>query len=153
MTTRSACRRRIWLIRCPRATGAAGDGSQIGRDVGDALAHAHQHEVLHRDIKPADLILDRAETVWVADFGLAKIFGHDDASTAEGVVGTLRFMAPERFDGWADPRSDIYGLGMTLYELAALRPAFGEAERGELIARMNRLTLITEFVLALLSAP
>src|SRR5262249_46051096 len=60
-----------------------------------------------------------------------------DGLTRTGdIVGTLRYMAPERFDGWSDPRSDVYGLGMTLYELLTLRPAHEAATRARLIEQV-----------------
>jgi serine/threonine protein kinase len=93
---------------------------------------------LHRDIKPSNLMLDARGTVWVTDFGLAK---SDDAGalTQTGdVVGTLRYMAPDRFDGWSDPRSDVYSLGATLYELLTLRPPFDEQSRVRLIQQVMR---------------
>src|SRR5207302_871073 len=68
---------------------------------------------------------------WVADFGLAKEEG-DDLTRTGDVVGTLRYMAPERFRGQADARSDVYSLGLTLYELLCLQPAFAVADRGGL---------------------
>ena len=92
--------------------------------------------MLHRDIKPSNLLLDAAGHVWVADFGLAKVEGSDGPTQTGDIVGTLRYMAPERFEGWSDRRSDIYGLGMTLYELLTLRPAFEAATRVQLIERV-----------------
>jgi serine/threonine protein kinase len=107
--------------------------AQIGRQVADALQHAHDAGVLHRDIKPANLLLDADGVVWVADFGLAKAMSHDDLSRTGDLVGTLRYMAPERFRGQCDSRSDQYSLGLTLYELMTLRPAYDLADRAELI--------------------
>jgi eukaryotic-like serine/threonine-protein kinase len=109
--------------------------AQIGAQVADALAYAHRQGVLHRDVKPANLLLDTQGTVWVTDFGLAKAEGDDLTQTGD-VVGTLRYMAPERFQGWSDPRSDVYSLGVTLYELLTLRPAFEDRNRGSLIERI-----------------
>ena len=73
--------------------------------------------------------------VWVADFGLAKAQDGESAGlTRTGdIVGTLRYMAPERFNGWADARTDVYSLGATLYEMLTLRPAFVESDRLKLI--------------------
>ena len=68
-------------------------------------------------------------TVWLTDFGLAKAAQSDDFSLSQGIVGTLRYMAPEQFGGQSDHRSDIYSLGLTLYELLALRPAYEETTR------------------------
>ena len=104
----------------------------VGIQVADALEFAHEHGVLHRDIKPGNLILDTTGVVWVTDFGLAKNDGDNLTHTGD-VVGTLRYMAPERFDGQVDRRSDVYSLGLTLYELCTLQPAFGENDRAKLI--------------------
>jgi serine/threonine protein kinase len=95
---------------------------RIGLQVAEALAYAHGQRVLHRDIKPSILLLDTRDRVWVTDSGLAKEEG--DALTRTGdVVGTLRYMAPERLNGVSEARSDVYGLGLTLYELLTLRSA------------------------------
>src|SRR5262249_51157306 len=76
-------------------------------------------------------------TVWVTDFGLAKAADSDNLTQTGDVVGTLRYMAPERFDGQSDPRSDLYGLGLTLYELLTLRTAFDGADRNQLMAAVQ----------------
>jgi WD40 repeat protein/serine/threonine protein kinase len=111
--------------------------ARIGVQVAEALAHAHGQGILHRDIKPSNLLLDTRGTVWVTDFGLAKAVAGDENLTHTGdIVGTLRYMAPERFQGKSDPRSDLYGLGVTLYELLTLRPAFAEADRNKLLGRV-----------------
>jgi WD40 repeat protein/serine/threonine protein kinase len=112
--------------------------ARIGLQVAEALAYAHGQGVLHRDIKPSNLLLDRDGNVWVADFGLAKAAGAEDLTHTGDVVGTLRYMAPERFRGEGDARADIYALGLTLYELLALRPAYGEADRTKLIHQVTQ---------------
>ena len=107
--------------------------ARITRDVAQAMDYAHRHGVLHRDIKPANLLLDHEGIVWVADFGLAR---HDEgeAVTKTGdFVGTLRYMAPEQFHDQATSRSDVYSLGLTLYELLTLKPAFGDSAQGPLL--------------------
>src|SRR5262249_6532876 len=91
--------------------------------------YAHRRGTLHRDIKPSNLLLDGQGTVWVADFGLAKAADSDDLTHTGDIVGTLRYMAPERFEGRCDARSDVYALGLTLYELLAGRPAFDGSDR------------------------
>ena len=90
--------------------------AHIGRQAASALSYAHARGVVHRDIKPANLLLDTEGVVWVTDFGLAK--GEDEGLTQTGdILGTIRYMAPERFHGKGDLRADVYALGLTLYEL------------------------------------
>jgi WD40 repeat protein/serine/threonine protein kinase len=112
--------------------------ARIGAQVAEALAYAHAQGVVHRDVKPANLLLDVRGTVWVTDFGLAKSFEDDGLTDPGDIVGTIRYMAPERFDGRSDARSDVYGLGLTLYELLVLRPAFDDADRKQVIKRILR---------------
>ncbi|MCI0681758.1 MAG: protein kinase [Gemmataceae bacterium] len=114
----------------------------IGRQVADALEYAHRQGILHRDIKPSNLLLDLRGTVWVTDFGLAKVSGpgaeHADNLTHTGdILGTLRYMAPEAFEAKTDARSDVYSLGLTLYEMLTLRPAFDEKDRHKLIKQLT----------------
>src|SRR5262249_41267696 len=111
--------------------------ARVGLQVAEALAYAHAQKILHRDIKPSNLLLDGRGTVWVTDFGLAKEEGSDLTRTGQ-LVGTLRYMAPERFAGVSDPRSDIYALGLTLYELLTLRPAFDETDQGRLLRQVTQ---------------
>jgi serine/threonine protein kinase len=111
--------------------------ARIGIQAADALDYAHRHGVLHRDIKPSNLLIDHGGTIWVADFGLAKTRDDDDLTSTGDVVGTLRYLAPERLQGRCDATADIYGLGLTLYELAAMRPAFGETDRLKLLDQVR----------------
>ena len=105
----------------------------IGTQVADALAFAHERGILHRDIKPSNLLLDLKGSVWVTDFGLAKAQDSEALTLSGDVVGTLRYMGPERFRGWSGAESDVYALGATLYELLTLRPLFITTDRAALI--------------------
>ena len=106
--------------------------AQIGRQAAQGLGYAHARGIVHRDIKPSNLLLDHAGVVWIADFGLAKA-GDDGLTETGDVLGTVRYMAPERFRGGGDARADVYALGLTLYELMTLRPAFVTSDRLKLI--------------------
>jgi WD40 repeat protein/serine/threonine protein kinase len=110
--------------------------AHIGRQVAAGLSYAHTRGIVHRDIKPSNLLLDTQGVVWITDFGLAK--ASDDGLTQTGdILGTLRYMAPERFRGEGDYRADIYALGLSLYELLTLRPAFESSDRLRLIERIK----------------
>ncbi len=111
--------------------------ARIGLQAAKALQYAHADGTLHRDIKPANLLLDEHGVVWVADFGLAKAVEHDNVTWTGDVVGTLSYMAPERFKGEGDQRCDIYSLGLTLYEMLTFDRAFGGSDR---VALMHRVT-------------
>jgi serine/threonine protein kinase/WD40 repeat protein len=110
--------------------------ARLALQAADALAYAHRQGILHRDIKPSNLLLDLQGTVWITDFGLAKAEGADDLTQTGDIVGTVRYMAPERFDGRSLPQGDVYALGVTLYELLTLRPAFDDANRARLIDKV-----------------
>jgi eukaryotic-like serine/threonine-protein kinase len=121
--------------------------ARIGFQVADALEYSHKQGVLHRDIKPSNLLVDLGGTVWITDFGLAKADDQENLTQTGDILGTVRYMPPEAFEGSADARGDIYALGLTLYELVSLRPAFDERDRNRLIkqvtaeepARLDRL--------------
>ena len=107
--------------------------AKIAKSLAGALSYAHEQGTLHRDIKPANLLIDTTGHVWLADFGLAKAIESHDVSRTGDVVGTLRYMSPEQFAGTPDHRSDIYGLGLTVYELLTLQPAYNDSSRSHLV--------------------
>ena len=107
-----------------------------GVQIAQALEYAHEVGVVHRDIKPANLMLDTTGRVWITDFGLAQMEVDGGLTMTGDIMGTLRYMSPEQAQGTRgqiDHRSDIYSLGLTLYELIALSPAFQQADRKLLI--------------------
>ena len=119
--------------------------AKLGLQIADALSYANSRGILHRDIKPANILVDTIGTAWITDFGLAK---SDDLlndrkeseplTGAGDIVGTLRYLAPERLRGHHDHRGDIYGLGATLYEMLSLRPMFEAVDRVQLLDQIAR---------------
>jgi serine/threonine protein kinase/Tfp pilus assembly protein PilF len=106
----------------------------------EALEHAHQLGVVHRDVKPANLLVDVRGNLWIADFGLAYVQGGPGLTMTGDVVGTLRYMSPEQALAkrvTVDHRTDIYSLGVTLYELLALETPFPAQDRQELLRQIT----------------
>jgi serine/threonine protein kinase len=135
------------LPSAPRTSGSSPSnreycraGARLGLQAALALEHAHDVGVIHRDIKPSNLLVDGRDHVWVADFGLARLpQGEHDLTRTGDLVGTVRYMSPEQIRGErdeVDARTDIYGLGVTLYELLTTHPAFDGRDRQELLRRI-----------------
>lgn len=113
--------------------------ARVGLQAAQALAYAHSCGVLHRDVKPGNLLLDDEGVLHVGDFGLATVLnnGEDAPLVTQSHDGTLRYMPPERLmKGENSFAGDQYSLGVTLYELVCNRPAFRESEPGKLIHRI-----------------
>lgn len=111
--------------------------ARLARDAAAGLHYAHGAGMLHRDIKPGNLLLDVEGRVFLTDFGLARALQAADHAATCDSVGTLRYMAPEQLENRADLRSDVYGLGIALYELLTLQRAYGNTP-GEGILRKIR---------------
>jgi tRNA A-37 threonylcarbamoyl transferase component Bud32 len=110
----------------------------LGVQAAEALEYAHQMGIVHRDVKPANLLLDARGNLWVTDFGLAR-FQSCPALTSPGdLVGTLHYMSPEQAAGQPviDPRSDVYSLGATLYDLLTQRPPFVGRDRRDCLRQI-----------------
>ncbi|TWT63846.1 serine/threonine protein kinase [Rubinisphaera italica] len=107
--------------------------ARIGVQAARALEHAHNAGILHRDIKPGNMLIDYEGILWITDFGLAKSEKELSLTGTNDVVGTMRYISPERFHGQVDARSDLYALGLTLIELCINRPVFDQSNRSELI--------------------
>ncbi len=99
---------------------------EVALPVLSALEHAHGHGIVHRDVKPENILISEDGTVKVADFGLARAYADSYVSQAEGTVtGTVQYLAPEQIQGQpADPRTDLYALGVVLFECLTGRPPF-----------------------------
>ena len=112
----------------------------LGKQAALALEHAHQTGVIHRDVKPGNLLLDTRRQLWITDFGLAHIANDSGLTMTGEMLGTLRYASPEQTlgrRGMVDHRSDIYSLGATLYELLTLRPPFDGGDRHELLRQIT----------------
>src|SRR5467141_2016481 len=116
-----------------------GDAARIARQVADALAYAHSHEIVHRDIKPDNILLDKSGHVLVTDFGIAKAAQAATAQqlTTEGmIIGTPQYMSPEQAAGdQVDGRSDIYSLGIVLYQILSGEPPFDGDSSASILAK------------------
>jgi serine/threonine protein kinase len=111
----------------------------LGVQAALALEHAHGLGVIHRDIKPGNLLLDGHGRLWVTDFGLAHCRSQPGLTATGDLVGTLRYMSPEQAlaqRAAVDQRTDIYSLGATLYELLTLESAFNGRDREELLRQI-----------------
>ena len=122
-----------------RASHAAGfyrTAASIALQAAEGLEHAHQLGIIHRDIKPANLLVDVRGNVWITDFGLAQFHTRAGLTRTGDLLGTLRYMSPEQASGPSiplDPRTDIYSLGATLYELLTTQPLFEGTDHGRIL--------------------
>jgi tetratricopeptide (TPR) repeat protein len=123
----------------PRDAAEFRRAAEWGIQAAEALDCAHALGVVHRDVKPANLLVDAAGRLWVTDFGLAQVQSEASLTATGDLVGTLRYMSPEQALAKRvviDHRTDVYSLGATLYELLTLRPVFGGQDRQELLRQI-----------------
>jgi serine/threonine-protein kinase len=114
---------------------------QIGAQVADALAAAHRAGLIHRDIKPGNILLCPDDRVMVTDFGIAKFRDDPDLTQAGTMLGTVKYLSPEQVRGEpVDGRTDIYALGVVLFEALCSRPPFvGDTPASTALARLNQV--------------
>jgi serine/threonine protein kinase/Flp pilus assembly protein TadD len=113
--------------------------AQLGVQAADALEYAHQFGIIHRDVKPSNLLLDEDGKLWVTDFGLAHCQSDVSLTGTGDLIGTLRYLSPEQARAGGMPidhRADVYSLGATLYELLTLRPAVEGLDREEILKKI-----------------
>jgi eukaryotic-like serine/threonine-protein kinase len=115
------------------------DAIRIGVEVAAALDAAHGAGLVHRDVKPPNVLVPQSGPVKVTDFGIAKATGDDDLTRTGAVMGTARYLAPEQVSGEpADARTDVYALGLLLYEMLCGAPPFGgETDVATAMARLT----------------
>ncbi len=129
LSTRRPERKEDFFRTAARLTAQAAEG----------LDYAHEMGVIHRDVKPANLLVDGRGNVWITDFGLAHFHADAGLTQTGDLVGTLRYMSPEQAGGprvLLDHRTDVYSLGATLYEMLTLRPIFDAADRQALLCQI-----------------
>jgi eukaryotic-like serine/threonine-protein kinase len=115
--------------------------AELGVQAAEALEAAHDFGIVHRDVKPSNLLVDGDAKLWVTDFGLARCREQKGLTQTGDVLGTMRYMSPEQATGQGglvDHRTDIYSLGVTLYELATLHHPAGDATDAQLLLDRRR---------------
>jgi eukaryotic-like serine/threonine-protein kinase len=112
---------------------------RLGARLAEALAHVHAHDLVHRDVKPANILLDREDNAYLADFGLAHLAGATRLTRTDQLVGTAAYLAPEQVLGREiDHPTDVYALGLVLLECLTGRREYGGGDVEAAVARLHR---------------
>ena len=120
-----------------RPTLALTDAAEVGIQLAAALGHAHQHGIIHRDVKPANILVRPDRRVKLSDFGIAKALDETGHTESGSLVGTVKYLAPEQLEGrTADARTDLYALTTVLYEMLCGQVPFAA---GDLVTAMQRV--------------
>jgi serine/threonine protein kinase len=137
--TRSSFAAQLTTQRSRRVTDFYRAAARLTAQAAEALDYAHGLGIVHRDVKPANLLVDSRGNVWITDFGLAQFHADAHLTQTGDLLGTLRYMSPEQAGGQRvllDHRTDVYSLGATLYELLTLRPLFDGTDRQTLLRQI-----------------
>ncbi len=120
-----------------RPTLASADAAEVGIQLAGALGHAHQNGIIHRDVKPANILVRPDRKVKLSDFGIAKALDQTSHTESGSLVGTVKYLAPEQIEGhMVDGRTDLYGLTTVLYEMLCGQVPFAAQD---LMGAMDRL--------------
>jgi eukaryotic-like serine/threonine-protein kinase len=128
-----------WIAACAAGRERYRTSARIAAEVADGLVHAHACGVLHRDVKPSNILLDKNGTARLTDFGLARMYGDATLTVTGTILGTLRYASPEQLRAsptGVDERSDVYSLGVTLWELVTGRRLYRVEDRTTAIAQI-----------------
>jgi serine/threonine protein kinase len=137
--TRPILKSQFSTQRSERAADFFRTAARLTAQAAEALEYAHGLGIVHRDVKPANLLIDDRGNVWLTDFGLAQFHADAGLTQTGALLGTLRYMSPEQAGGprvLIDHRTDVYSLGATLYELLTLRPIFDGEDRQTLLQQI-----------------
>ncbi|MDX1927548.1 MAG: protein kinase [Pirellulaceae bacterium] len=120
-------------------SGELADFLNVAISIADALQHAHDCGIIHRDVKPSNLLVDKSGKVWITDFGLARCTRETGLTLSGDLLGTVNYMSPEQAMGKPlDQRTDVYSFGVTLYEMLTGRQAFDGKASPDVCRRIER---------------
>jgi eukaryotic-like serine/threonine-protein kinase len=119
--------------------------ARIGARLATALAHVHEHGIVHRDVKPSNVLIDSTEACYLADFGLAWSLGSSRVTNSGEMAGTACYLAPEQVAGAVvDQKADVYALGLVLLECLTGRTQYRGTEVEAAVARLSRQPVVPE---------